>query len=141
MNLPALKTRFRSSLPSFFTEDSTDRFDSFMDNFFNDFHRNFYDNGHCKWEDDSTLVYKLDVPGFNKDNLNVEVAEGVLTISGESEIRKENAYGKSKILKRYDVGDIENADAVIRDGILTVKLEYPKKEVKVKKIEVSDGEK
>ena len=136
MNLPVLKDRSRFGwLPSVFKDDT---FDGFMDGFFRDFNNMFYNDDCCKVEDDN-VIYTLDVPGFNKDNLNVEVSEGVLTISGESEVRKENFHGRSKILKRFTVGEVEKASAVIKDGILTVKLEYPKKEINVKKIEISDG--
>jgi len=138
MNLPVLKSR--GWLPSMFREDP---FDSIMDGLFKDFNNAFCCSSNddcCKVDEDENVVYTLDVPGFNKDNLSVEVADGVLTISGESEVRKENSYGRSKIMKRFTVGDIVDAKATVKDGVLTVKLEYPSKEVKVKQVEISDGE-
>ena len=140
MNLPVIKNELKSRLgwvPSVFRDDP---FDNLMDNFFKDFNHMFgSERDCCRVDEDDNVIYTLDVPGFNKDNLSVEVADGVLTISGKSEVRAENSYGRSEIMKRYTVGDIESAKASIKDGILTVKLEYPNKEVKVKQIEISDG--
>ena len=134
-SLPVIKNNIREWLPSIFRDDP---FEGFMDGFFKDFNNVFYNNDDCKMDEYGNITYTLDVPGFNKENLNVEIADGVLTISGESEVRKENSYGRSKILKRFTIGDVEDAKAVVKDGILTVKLEYPSKEVSVKKIEVSE---
>ena len=137
MNLPVLRNKATSRgwFPSVFKNDP---FDDVMDGLFKDFSNVFYNDDCCRLDEDENVVYTLDVPGFNKDNLKVEVAEGVLTISGESEVRKENSYGRSKIMKRFTVGEIESANAVVKDGVLTVKLKYPSKEVSVKKIEVSE---
>jgi len=93
----------------------------------------------CKRDKDDNLIYTLDVPGFNKDNLKVEVAEGILTISGESEVRKQDSYSRGRIMKRFKIGEIEDAEATVKDGILTIKLKYPSKEISVKNIKVSDG--
>ena len=114
-----------------------DPFGSLVD----DFNHIFYNDCDCCKEDkDGNLIYTLDVPGFNKDNLKVEVAEGILTISGESEVRKQNSYGRSEVMKRVKVGNIEDAEATVSDGILTIKLKYPSKEIKVKEIAISEGE-
>lgn len=130
-------------LPSVFRDNSLD---DLMDGFHKDFNRLFNSDrildgeslSECR-DENGLVVYALDVPGFNKDNLSVEVADGVLTISGESEVRKENSYGRSEIFKRLTVGDVVDAKAFIKDGILTVKLEYPSKEIKVKRVKISDG--
>ena len=120
-------------LPSVFRDDP---FESTMDSFFDDFNKVFVRDGNWKEKDNGDLVYTLDVPGFNKDNLSVEVAEGVLNISGESEVKRGSSYGRRKVLKRYTVGDISDAKASIQDGVLTIVLEYPKTNVEVKQIEV-----
>ncbi len=72
-------------------------------------------------EGDSKVV--LDVPGFNKDNLKVELEDGVLTIKGEKPERK--------YFKQYYVNTrVNDIAASIVDGELTLTLKYPKAEVK-----------
>lgn len=134
--LPAKRRNRGSFFPSILGNDS---FDGFMSNFFNDFNSIFQDDFNYRKEENGDVVYTLDVPGFNKDNLKVEVSGDELNISGESEVRKDNSYGRSKIFKSVYVGEIEDAEAIIKDGLLTVRLRYPKDETKnVKKIEIKD---
>lgn len=113
----------------------SDTFGSLM----NDFDNIFSCDDRCSTNERGDVIYTLDVPGFNKDNLKVEVAEGILTISGESEVRKKSSYGRGRIMKRFEVGRIEDAEAVIKDGVLTVTLKYPSKEVNVREIKIGDG--
>ena len=78
--------------------------------------------------DENKYQFQIDVPGFNKDNLKVEVSDNLLTINGETESRK---YHKQYSLSRH-VTDIE---ASILDGVLTIDL-YLKEIVKPKQIEL-----
>lgn len=76
----------------------------------------------------------FDAPGFNKDNLKVEIEDGVLHIEGKRTY-KLNDEEKTKIIskefkigKEYDSSEIE---ATIEDGLLTVFVpNYKKKEKK-----------
>lgn len=59
---------------------------------------------------------KIDVPGFNSDNLEVFFDKGYLTVKGDRDTRKLN--------KTVYVGN--NADiskVYVKDGVLTVKLD------------------
>jgi HSP20 family molecular chaperone IbpA len=68
-------------------------------------------------------VVTLDVPGFNESNLNIELDADVLTIKGETENRK---YHR----QYYTSQGIEDIDAKIKDGVLTLTLKYPQRDVK-----------
>jgi HSP20 family protein len=96
------------------------------------------------------FVVKAEIPGINKENLNIDVTEEGIEISGETKfeekeedkdkgyLRRERRYAKfyrSLPLPEKVVAD--KAEAELKDGILTVKL--PKAappERRTKKIQV-----
>ncbi len=88
-------------------------------------------------ETDNGYVISMDLPGFNKDNIQVELKEGYLTVSAnkvaadeEQEpngkyIRKERFEGSCK--RSFYVGEYaneENISAAFNNGVL--RLEIPK---------------
>jgi HSP20 family molecular chaperone IbpA len=76
-------------------------------------------------------VFELEVPGFNETNLDVEFANGILTVKGTREVKEEGCYaGRREIYKRYTVGPHENVDASVKDGILKLTLKPSKEDVK-----------
>jgi len=101
---------------------------------------------------DEGKEYKIhaEMPGINKEDLNIEVSEGEVEISAETKaekkeedkeagyIRRERRY--SKYYRRIPLPEavkVENAEAELKDGILTITL--PKiltPETKGKKIQV-----
>lgn len=89
----------------------------------------------CYKVDDGIFNVEIEVPGFNKDNLTVEVGDGVATISGKREFDQEKNAGHSEIYKQFSVGEPEEVDANLKDGILTLTLKYPAPE-SAKKVEV-----
>jgi len=79
-------------------------------------------------EEDDAYIVTAQVPGMNKDDISIEVKDGIITIDGKKEIR---ANMDSTIHREFSVGDDINeskASASIEDGILTLTL--PKKEKK-----------
>lgn len=98
-------------------------------------------------ETDNEYLIKAEIPGVKKEDLNVSVQDGVLTINAESKyedeekkegrlIRQERRYGKFVRSMRLgkDV-DSSNVKADYNDGVLELKL--PKiEEVKPKKIAI-----
>jgi HSP20 family protein len=94
------------------------------------------------------FVVKAEIPGINKDNLNIDVTEEGIEISGETKfeekeedkgyLRRERRYAKFyRSLPLPDKVVADKAEAELKDGILTVKL--PKAappERKTKKIQV-----
>lgn len=87
-----------------------------------------------------------DVPGMSREDINVTLEKGVLTIEGEKKrsseteesavLRTERVYGKfSRSFNLGDQVDASKISAAYKDGVLTVGL--PKAEVvKPKTIEV-----
>lgn len=98
------------------------------------------------YEDPDNLTVQVELPGMKKDELNISLHQGLLTISGE---RKEGSryegaevYRGERFLGRFQRTfslpvpvDGENVKATFVDGILSVTL--PKREeAKPKQIEV-----
>lgn len=124
--------------------------DRLMNDFFGD---NLEDTGLTDWapdvdivEDKDEFILTADLPGLTKKDININIKENMLTISGErkSEIkdekrnycRTERRYGAFK--RSFQLTDKVIADkisATFKDGVLTVNV--PKaEEVKPKEIEI-----
>ena len=87
-------------------------------------------------ETDDHLVLRADLPGLEKDDVNVEVKDGVLTISGERRAeqehksegyhRVERAFGSfSRSLSLPDGIDAEKVTADFDKGVLEVRIPKP----------------
>ena len=97
-------------------------------------------------ETEKELIVRAEVPGMDKKDININLSEGLLTITGEKKHDKkeenenyhcfERRYGKfSRTVRLPSALDTEKVDAVYKDGVLTITL--PKSEtVKPKKIEI-----
>lgn len=99
-------------------------------------------------ETDKTYQIQAELPGVNKDDVHVTLADGVLTIQGQRrEVkeektarfhRRELAFGN--FLRRFtmpDDADESKVDASFKDGILEVVINKAKaKASKTKEIEV-----
>ncbi len=98
-------------------------------------------------ETDKAFLMSFDLPGVKKENINIEVKDGVMTLTGErkSETKKdgysERFYGNFQRSFSIPVHvDSEKIEARYENGVLQVAL--PKSEVKTgKKIEIGHGEK
>ena len=99
-------------------------------------------------ENDHEYLVKAELPGVKKEDLDVTIHDGMLTINAETNyenkekengriIRQERHYGKFVRSMRLGDGiDVSKVNANYKDGVLTLKL--PKTEVvKPKKIDVS----
>lgn len=82
---------------------------------------------------DNKVMFEIECPGFNKENINVEVADGLATVKGERKIEGRHA-GLKTIFQRVTVGEPESVDATLKDGILYIEATYPEK--KKDKIEI-----
>ena len=109
----------------------------FLDDFFDDVGKVRVNDFKCDiYEEDNDYVVEMDVPGFNKDEISIDVEKGYLTISAEHSderneedknyIRKERVYGSTK--RQFYVGDVDedSIKANFSDGVL--KVVVPKKE-------------
>ena len=91
---------------------------------------------------DNNYVMDIDMPGFAKENLNIELQDGYLTVSARKESNNEEKDNKGNIIhqerytgsmsRSYYVGDnltVEDIKAGFKDGILTIT--FPKEQKKV----------
>ena len=97
-------------------------------------------------EDDNAYNFFIELPGLEKNDVNISLHDDVLTIKGEKKIEKkeedknyhcyERRYGKFERSFRLNNDVIvEKIDATFKNGVLTVSL--PKAEIaKPKEIEV-----
>lgn len=140
-----------TNLSTVFGENLMDVFDGFDRNFFRDFgnvDRALYGkNAHRMMktdvkETDEGYEVDVDLPGFKKDEINLELNNGYLTISAEKALEKDGENKKGKMLRqeRYSgmmqrsfyVGDYvteEDVKASYENGVLHVFV--PKKEAKL----------
>ncbi|MGH8066253.1 MAG: Hsp20/alpha crystallin family protein [Candidatus Entotheonellia bacterium] len=99
------------------------------------------------YENDQTLTLKVELPGFSKEDVQVEIKDNMLTLKGErkreTEVKKEQyhrverAYGAFQRSFMLPVlVDADKAEATFKDGVLELKL--PKaEEAKPKAIRVT----
>ena len=100
------------------------------------------------YEDKDHLFVRAEVPGMNKDEIDISVHDGVLTVSGERNLAAEHEKAEAHRVERF-VGrfqrsinlphpvDLANVSATYRDGILAITL--PKaEEAKPKQITIHE---
>lgn len=98
------------------------------------------------FEKEGSYHIKAEIPGFNKDDITVNVSDGMVTLSGKKEdgheeetegyhIKEMRSGSFTRSFQLPDEIDEENIEANYKDGVLTVTM--PRKESsKTKKIEV-----
>ena len=85
------------------------------------------------FEDDKQIVVRLEVPGMDKNELNIEVRDGVLVVSGEKRFERESSEGRYRVLQcaygsfqrsvQLPVDVIaEQAQASYKNGVLRIAL-------------------
>lgn len=98
-------------------------------------------------ETDNEYYVRADLPGVKKDDLDISIQDGVLTINAETKyeneekdngrvIRQERRYGKFvRSMRLGDAVDVDKVKAEYKDGVLNLTL--PKAEqVRPKRIDV-----
>ena len=87
-------------------------------------------------ETEESLVLRADLPGLSKDDVDLEVKDGVLTVSGERKAeheeksegfyRVERAFGRfSRSLTIPDGVEAEGITADFNEGVLEVRIPKP----------------
>lgn len=77
----------------------------------------------------------FEAPGFNKNNLKVEIEDGVMSIQGKRTYKLNGEDHTKKIDKQFKLGTDYNPElieATIEDGLLTVFIPGYKKQEKKK---------
>lgn len=118
-----------------------DVFENFLDSFFNDdfFLPSAYNTGSFRVdlkEDENNYLLDADMPGMDKNNIDINLQNNYLTISAKREdqveenkdnyVRRERTYGEFKRSFYFDNIDEENITASFKDGVLHLQL--PKKD-------------
>jgi HSP20 family protein len=102
------------------------------------------------YEDEHSLVLKLEVPGMNDEDLHVSVENSTLSVTGERKFQKEEKEENfHRIERRYgsfnrsfrlpNTVDTENVDASYDKGILKIAL-AKRAEAKPRQIKVGNGQ-
>ena len=148
------KVLFKQNLPFFDRDDFLTPFDKMFDNMvesqFPDIVKQvgvkpYQGSAYPKvnvYEYDDKIGIVAEIPGLNKKQLNVEVEEGILTISGDKHNTFENDGAKvlrkelkqSSFKRSFELGeqlDGEDISANFKDGVLSVTI--PKKEPEIPK--------
>ena len=102
------------------------------------------------YEKDGNVVVEMEAPGYTKDDINISIDKGELSVTFEK--KEENEENKkylhrerksySKVSRSFYLGDIdeEDIDASFKNGILVVSAPK-KKEIETKKtISIKDSE-
>ncbi|MEW5806109.1 MAG: Hsp20/alpha crystallin family protein [Acidobacteriota bacterium] len=99
------------------------------------------------YEDADSLVMKAEMPGINKDEIEINVDNGILTISGEKkrakEVEEKNAYRLERCYGKFSRSfslpssvDTSTVKANYKDGVLEITL-LKTEQAKPKKISIN----
>ena len=97
-------------------------------------------------EDGDDLLVEAEVPGLSKDDIEITVEDGVLTVAGEHKDAteqkdvhyhvRERRYGRvSRSFRLPSTADGDQVSAELKDGVLTVRVPT-REEAKPRQIEV-----
>ncbi|NLP36829.1 MAG: Hsp20/alpha crystallin family protein [Firmicutes bacterium] len=127
--------------------------DHAFDNFFNNFLTGFYGVNHLPGfkadirETEAAYLVEAELPGLDKDKINVEYRDNYLTIKAENKeiyenknanyIRKERRYGKFQRCFYVNNVDADKISAKYEHGVLTVTLPKAEPGPKGKKIDIN----
>jgi HSP20 family protein len=100
-------------------------------------------------ETEDNLILRADLPGVDRGDIDIEVKEGVLTVSGERKSqheekregfhRVERSFGRfSRALELPKGVEADNIEASFERGVLEVRMPKPA-ERKPTRIEIEDG--
>ncbi len=99
------------------------------------------------FEEGNEIVMIADLPGIKKDDIKIDLAENILTMSGEKKrkekleredyFRYERTFGS--FVRRFELPgdlDVEKIKAHFEDGVLEVRIPIKEAEKKHRKIEI-----
>jgi HSP20 family protein len=97
------------------------------------------------------FIVRADLPGMKKENLEIEINENVLTLTGERKekkeekgegyIRSERSYGTFYRQVPLPKGaKLDTAKAEFKEGVLEITMQAPKQEPQTRRLEIKHGE-
>jgi HSP20 family protein len=147
--------RFATDMERLFEEFEGFRFPSLFGREFFPFTREFE---HVGWvpeievrQNNGQFVVRADLPGLKKDDVKVELADNVLTISGERKeekeekregyYRSERSYGSFyRQVPLPEGAKTDTATAEFTDGVLQITMQAPESQPKARRLEIKQGE-
>ena len=100
-------------------------------------------------DEDDHLLIKMAVPGIDKKNINIELKNDILTISGKSELQNEEVDEERLSIKEFNYSsfqrsfnlaeshiDKQKIEANYQNGILSVKLEKKEEEKEIASLQI-----
>ena len=101
------------------------------------------------WDDPEHVYVEAELPGINKDDINISIEGGVLSIQGKKKAKEEKKDKGVRLLERYygsfsrsftlpSTVDTEKVEAILKDGVFHIVLNKTEK-AKAKQIEVNTG--
>ena len=143
-----------------FTKDMERLFNDFEEfrfsNFFKDFSQFRMEFDTAKWvpqievlQNNGQLLVRADLPGLTKEDVKVEMADDLLTMSGERKeekeekcegfYRSERSYGSFyREIPLPEGAKSEDAAATFRNGVLEITMPVPKVETSIRKLEINE---
>ena len=102
------------------------------------------------FEREGQLVIRADLPGLTKDEVNVDLSDDAITISGErrneNEERREGFYRSERSYGSFyrqiplpQGVNAEEAKATFRDGVLEITMQAPQLQSQRRRLEISEG--
>lgn len=95
-------------------------------------------------EVDSGYELQLAVPGYNKSEINIQIDNSLLKVTGKKEVKSEKylwqEFGTTSFSRTFSLPkevDIEHSEAKCQDGILTMTLPFVKKEKRSSAIKIT----
>ena len=86
-----------------------------------------YPHYNIKKLNDNKWIIELAIAGFDKDNINIEVKDSIMTISGELQSTDEYIYkgiSSKKFSKTFTLAEYTEVEsAEMKNGILSISLE------------------
>ena len=100
-------------------------------------------------QNNGQFMVRADLPGLTKDDVTVEMTDDILTIFGErkkeTEEKREGFYRTERVYSSFfrtlplpENMKIENAKAIVHDGVLEITVPMAKVETKTKKLEITE---
>jgi HSP20 family protein len=99
------------------------------------------------FEREGELVVRADLPGIDKDDINIQVTDEGLLLEGERRseneenrggvYRSERSYGSfRRFIRLPEDVDTENAQATFRNGVLEITMQAPERQSRRRQIEI-----